>query len=293
MSFKEALQTKSFVITVEIAPPKGTDIAAAVKEAHETGKCVDGINVTDNQRAIMRLSPISLCHKLVQAGFSPILQITCRDRNRIALQADLLSASVLGIENILILTGDAISSGDHPDAKEVFDLDSVSLLEITRKLCEGTDMHGRALTGAPQFFLGAAVNPGAEPKELQVIQMRKKIEAGAEFFQTQLIFDVEDFKLFLSMASHLPLQKIKIIAGIFPLKSAKQARFLNDKVPGVKIPEKIIQRLEKAKDQVQEGIEIAWEIVQQLKGCSAGVHLMSMGNRETLLKLVEKLKYLK
>lgn len=287
MSFKHALKNKKFVVTVEIAPPKGTDITACIEEANLVRDYVDGINVTDNQRAIMRLSPISLCHKLAQEGHSPILQITCRDRNRIALQADLLSASVLGIENILILTGDSINAGDHPDAKDVFDLDSISLLETATKLTEGTDMHDKPLKGTPQFILGAAVNPGAEPKELQVIQMAKKIEAGAAFFQTQLIFDVEDFKTFLSMAKELPLDTIKIIAGIFPLKSAKQARFLNEKVPGVKIPDKTIIRIEQSKDQVQEGIEIAKELIEELRGICAGVHLMSMGNKEILLKLVK------
>jgi len=172
----------------------------------------------------------------------------------------------------------------------VFDLDAVSLLDTAKKLCSGVDFNGKPLEGTPRFFLGAAVNPNAEPKEMQVMQMEKKINAGAEFFQTQLIFDIDNFKKFLSLASHLPLDKVKIIAGIFPLKSAKQANFLNEKVPGIKIPEKIIKRLERSNDQVEEGINIAYELIESLKKICAGVHIMSMSNTETLLKLLRKIR---
>ncbi|MFH1378821.1 MAG: methylenetetrahydrofolate reductase [bacterium] len=290
MNFKQALEKKLFTVTAEIAPPKGTDISACLEEADLIKELVDGINVTDNQRAIMRLSPVSLCHKFVQKGYSPILQMTCRDRNRIALQADLLSASVLGIENLLLLTGDSITAGDHPDAKDVFDLDSVSLLKTAARLNSGYDLHDRKLNGSPQFLLGAAVNPGADPKEMQVIQMIKKILAGADFFQTQLVFDIDDFKLFLKLLKDNSVKKVKILAGIFPLKTAKQARFLNEKVPGVKIPEALISRLERSKNQEQEGIEIAWEIIKQLQNICAGVHLMTMGNKDILVNLLKRIK---
>jgi 5,10-methylenetetrahydrofolate reductase len=289
VNFKEALDHKQFVVTAEIAPPKGTDLSAAYAEADLIKSFVDGINVTDNQRAIMRLSPISLCHKLAHKGFSPIMQMTCRDRNRLALQADLLSAWVLGVENILALTGDAMNAGDHADAKPVFDMDAVSLLETAAALNQGEDSNGKQLLGSPRFLLGAAMNPGAEPKELQIMQMEKKIKAGARFFQTQLIFDITDFKTFLGMASPLIGRHIKILAGIFPLKSAQQARFLAAKVPGVKIPELVIQRMEKASDQVNEGILIAQELIQQLRDVCGGVHIMSMGNKDTLITLLQKI----
>ncbi|MBD3272556.1 MAG: methylenetetrahydrofolate reductase [Elusimicrobia bacterium] len=290
MNFKKAIESKNFIITAEIAPPKGTDIDPALNEAASIQDLVDGINVTDNQRAVMRLSPIALCARLVEKKISPIMQMTCRDRNRIALQADLLSAAVLGIENVLILTGDSINAGDHIDAKEVFDLDSISLLETAAGLNKGIDMHNRPLSGKTDFMLGAAINPGAEPKELQVIQTAKKISAGARFFQTQLVFDIDDFKGFLSLANQLPLKTVKILAGIFPLKSAKQARFLNEKVAGVKIPEPIIKRLDKASNPIDEGLAIASDLIGDLKHLCNGVHIMAMNNKETLIKLLSSVQ---
>ncbi len=199
MTFREKLEAGKFVVTSEIGPPKGIETAKLLEDAELIRGRVDGINVTDLQSSVMRLGSLAVCSLLKQKGLEPIFQITCRDRNRLALQSDLLSASALGIENILVLTGDHPALGDHPEAKPVFDLDSVQLLQVAGKLQEGSDMKGNKLEGvSPKFCLGAVVNPGADPLEPQIIKMEKKIEAGAKFFQTQAIYDIKLFENFLN-----------------------------------------------------------------------------------------------
>ncbi len=274
MGFQESLAAGKFVITSEIGPPKGTHIQEMMADAELLRGRVDAINVTDLQSSVMRLGSLAVCHLLQEKGLEPIFQVTCRDRNRLALQADLLSASVLGIKNVLALTGDYASLGDHPQAKPVFDLDSVNLLKMIKTLEGGTDMVGNALQGAPRFFPGAVVNPGGNPVEAQIIKMEKKIKAGASFFQTQAVYDVGAFEKFMKRVTPF---KMPVLAGIILLKSAGMARFMNKNVAGVFVPEPLIQKMAKAEDRVKTSIEIGAELIRELKGMCQGVHIMPIG----------------
>jgi methylenetetrahydrofolate reductase (NADPH) len=274
MGLQESLASGKFVLTSEIGPPKGIHIEEMMADAELLRGRVDGINVTDLQSSVMRLGSLAVCHLLQERELEPIYQMTCRDRNRLGLQADLLSASVLGIKNVLALTGDYASLGDHPQAKPVFDLDSVNLIGVIKKLESGTDMVGNSLSGAPKFFVGAVVNPGANPLEAQLIKMEKKIQAGASFFQTQAVYDVQAFEQFMKRASKF---KVPILAGIILLKSAGMARFMNKNVAGVFVPEPLVQRMAKAEDREKTSIEIAAELIRELKGMCQGIHLMPIG----------------
>ena len=233
----------------------------------------------------MRLGSLAVCSLLKQNGFEPIFQMTCRDRNRLALQSDILSASALGIENVLALTGDHTTLGDHPEAKPVFDLDSVQLLQVARKLEQGQDMKGNKLTGAPpKFCLGAVVNPGADPLEPQVMKMEKKIEAGAEFFQTQAVYDLKVFENFLSKIRHV---KVPIMAGIVLLKSSGMAKYMNKNVSGVFVPDDLIKEMEAAKDKVATSVEIASRLIKELKPMCRGIHIMPIGWDKVVPKVIE------
>lgn len=274
MIFCDKIKAGKFLVTSEIGPPKGTDIKEMLDDAELLKGRVDAINVTDLQSSVMRVGSLAVCHLLRQRGHEPVFQMTCRDRNRLALQSDLLSAAVLGIENVLALTGDYPTLGDHPEAKPVFDLDSVQLLEVIRTLQEGKDMKGNALKGAPKFCVGAVVNPGADPLEPEIIKMEKKIEAGAKFFQTQAVYDIELFKRFLDGITHL---KTTILAGIVLLKSAGMARFMNKNVAGVSVPEALIKEMEETKDKSAKSIEIAARLVKELQPLCQGIHIMPIG----------------
>jgi methylenetetrahydrofolate reductase (NADPH) len=275
MTFKEKLQSGEFLVTSEIGPPKGIDTKIILEDAELIRGRVDAINVTDLQSSVMRLGSLAVCRLLKEKGFEPVFQMTCRDRNRLALQSDLLSAATLGIENVLILTGDHPSLGDHPSAMAVFDLDSVQLLEVVKKLESGTDMMGNKLEGlAPQFCKGAVVNPGADPLEPQIIKMEKKIAAGAEFFQTQAIYDIKQFEYFLSKIKHL---KTTILGGIVLLKSAGMAKYMNANVAGISVPENYIQRMQETKDKSATSVEIAAELIKALKPMCQGIHIMPIG----------------
>ncbi len=277
MSLKPLLEAGKFVITAEVGPLKGTDTTEINEVAQLLRGRVDAANVTDQQSSVMRLGSLATCHLLKEDGLDPVFQVTCRDRNRLALQSDLLSAWVLGIENVLAITGDLPSLGDHPQAKPVYDLDSVQLLWTIQKLNEGYDMVGNELKGKPDFFPGAVVNPGADTEaafELQLIKMEKKIEVGAKFFQTQAIFNVDTFAKFMKRVEGF---NIPILAGIIPLKSAGMARFMNKNVAGVSVPEELIDQMAKTEDKVQTGIEIAANLIKELKGMCHGVHIMPIG----------------
>jgi len=226
---------------------------------------------------VMSLGSLATCHLLKEKGLDPVFQITCRDRNRLALQSDLLSAYVLGIENVLAITGDLPVLGDHPQAKPVYDLDSVQLLEVIKRLNEGYDMAGNELKGKTNFFPGAVVNPGANTRaalELQLIKMEKKIKAGARFFQTQAIYEPEVFAKFMKRVEGF---KVPILAGIIPLKSVGMARFMNKNVAGVFVPEELIEKMAKAEDKTQTGIGIAADLIKELKDMCQGVHIMAIG----------------
>jgi len=277
MNLRELLETGRFVVTAEVGPLKGTDTTEINEVAELLRGRVDAANVTDQQSSVMRLGSLATCHLLIDKGLEPIFQMTCRDRNRLALQSDLLSASALGVENVLAITGDLPALGDHPQAKPVYDLDSVQLLWVINKLNEGYDMAGNELTGKPNFFPGAVVNPGADTEaalELQLIKMERKIEAGARFFQTQAIYDVDAFAKFMKRVEGL---KVPVLAGIIPLKSAGMARFMNKNVAGVFVPDELINKMAEAEDKTQTGIEIAADLVKELKDLCHGVHIMAIG----------------
>lgn len=227
MTFENALQKKDFVITAEIFPPKGTDLSKFLAKAELLKSLVDGVNVTDNQRAVMRISSLAASKVLLDYGLDPIYQLTCRDRNRLALQSDLLGAWALGIKNVLALSGDYPNNGDHPEAKPVYDLDTVQLIQTITTLNSGKDLSGNNLFGHPDFKIGAVCNPVYENMDLQYLMINKKIDAGARFFQTQAIFSIEKFEEFLKVINQ---KEINFLAGILPLKSAKMAKMLNEKV---------------------------------------------------------------
>jgi 5,10-methylenetetrahydrofolate reductase len=285
MTFKEKIQAKKFLVTSEVGPPKGIETKKILEDAELIRGRVDGINVTDLQSSVMRLGSLAVCSLLKQNNFEPIYQLTCRDRNRLALQSDLLSAAALGIENVLILTGDHTTLGDHPEAKPVFDLDSVQLLQVARKLESGVDMKGNKLDGAsPKFCLGAVVNPGADPIEPQIIKMEKKIEAGAEFFQTQAVYDIKVFENFLSKIKHI---KVPVMAGIVLLKSAGMAKYMNKNVAGVCVPDNLIKEMEETKEKQAKSVEIAARLIKELKPMCQGIHIMPIGWDKVVPKVLE------
>jgi len=277
MSLQAALESGKFVITTEVGPLKGCDTVEIAEVAEVLRGKVDAANVTDQQSAVMRLGSMATCHLLKERGLDPVFQVTCRDRNRIALQSDLLSAWVLGIENVLAITGDLPSLGDHPQALPVYDLDSVQLLWVIGRLNQGHDMVGNELHGKPNFFPGAVVNPGANTEasfELQLIKMEKKISAGARFFQTQAVYEPDKFYRFMKRVEEF---KVPVLAGIIPLKSVGMARFMNKNVAGVFVPEELIQKMAQAKDKTEAGIGIAASLIKELKSICQGVHIMAIG----------------
>jgi len=274
MKLTDLFTDSRFVVTSEAGPPKGVDTTKMLEEVDLLQGKVDAFNVTDQQSSVMRLGSLAVSLLLKQRGAEPIFQLTCRDRNRIALQSDLLSAYVLGIENILCLTGDYVSLGDHPDAKPVFDLDSVSLIEAARALCEGHDLAGKELQGNPDFCIGAVVSPGAQPLEPQIIKMENKMRAGAQFFQTQAIYDLDQFAEFMRRIDHLD---VPVLGGIILLKSAGMARFMNRNVAGVHVPDHLVSRMEEAENKVAASISIAAELVREMKELCDGVHIMALG----------------
>ena len=274
MGLCEKIEAGKFIVTSEIAPPKGTDVEEILKDAELVKGRVDAINVTDLQSSVMRTGSLAMCRLLIERGMEPVFQITCRDRNRLALQSDLLSAAVFGIKNVLALTGDHPALGDHPNAKPVFDLDSMQLLEAIRGLEAGKDMAGKELKGSPKFCAGAVVNPGADPIEPEIMKMEKKIEAGAQFFQTQAIYEMHLFEKFLKASSHL---KTTIIAGIVLLKSAGMAKYMNKNVAGVFVPDNLIEEMDKAKDKSAKSIDIAARLIKELRPACNGVHIMPIG----------------
>lgn len=287
MTFKEKIQAGKFLITAEVGPPKGADVTHLLQEADLFKERVDATNVTDIQSSVMRVGSLAVCHLLKDRGHTPILQVTCRDRNRLALQSDILSAAILGIENILILTGDHQALGDHPQTKGVFDLDSVQLLEVVKGLEAGHDMAGNKLEGPPpKFCVGAVVNPGADPIEPEIIKLEKKVKAGAEFIQTQAVYEPEKFKIFMEMIKHI---KVPILAGIVLLKSAGMARYMNKNVAGVFVPDNLIKEMENAKDKKAASVEIGARIINELKGFCQGIHIMPLGWDDLVVKVIDKI----
>ncbi|TET92285.1 MAG: 5,10-methylenetetrahydrofolate reductase [Desulfobacteraceae bacterium] len=280
-SFKKTLKSGKFVVTSEVAPPKGINLEKMIHHIELLKDKVDAINVTDHQSSVMRFPSLGGALLIKEMGGEPILQMTCRDRNRMALQADLFFAASRGINNVLCLTGDSVILGDHKEAKGVFDLDSSQLLAAIRRLEKGKDLGGNDVDGSVSFCAGAIVTPEANPLEPQLIKFEKKIEAGAEFIQTQAVYDLDNFKQFMDYARQFP---VKILAGIILLTSAPMARFMNKNVAGVSVPQELIDEMASAPKgrAIGKGIEIAGRMIRRVcdeKMCD-GVHIMAIGKEE-------------
>ena len=289
MSLKSALESGKFTVTAEVGPPKGTDIKKILQEAEMLKGKVDALNVTDNQSAVMRINSMSFCKLLLDMGQEPILQMTCRDRNRIGLQSDLLGASILGIKNVLCMTGDHPNAGDHKEAKPVYDIESVQLLQIVDALNNGKDMMGNDLLGATDYYQGAVVTPESNPIEPQMMKFEKKVNAGANFFQTQAIYDVDKFKGFMKSARKFP---VKVLAGLVLLKSAGMANFMNKFVPGITVPQELIDEIKEAGKEkaLDTGIDIMARHIRQLKdeNICDGVHIMAIGAEDKVPAIMER-----
>jgi methylenetetrahydrofolate reductase (NADPH) len=286
-SFQKALNSGKFVVTCEVAPPKGTNLEDTKHHIELLKDKVDAMNLTDHQSSVMRYPSIGGALLVKEMGGEPILQMTCRDRNRLALQAELLFASSRGIHNVLCLTGDSVMLGDHKEAKAVFDLDSSQLLAAIRTLEKGKDLGGNELDGSPSLCAGAIVTPEANPIEPQLIKFEKKIEAGAEFIQTQAVFDLDKFKTFMEYARQFP---VKIIVGIILLTSAPMARFMNKNIAGVNVPQPLIDEMASAPKGgvLAKGIEIAGRMIKQIhtENICDGVHIMAIGKEELVPEIM-------
>lgn len=288
--FRETLETKDFVVTAEAGPVKGSNVTKMIEHIELLKDRVDGLNVTDNQSSVMRYPSLGICLLIKEHGGEPILQITCRDRNRLAIQADLLFAYSRGINNVLCLTGDSIDVGDHKEAKPVFDLDSVQLIHLVHTLNSGKDMTGNELDGGVDFCIGASATPSADPIEPQLIKFEKKLNAGVGFIQTQAVYDLDEFKRFMEHARKTD-REVKILAGIVPVIGAKMAAYMNENVPGIFVPQYIIDELAQALKGtgVSKGIEIAARMIRQIKEekiCD-GVHIMFIGREERVPDILE------
>jgi methylenetetrahydrofolate reductase (NADPH) len=274
----EKIRAGAFIVTTELTPPKGVDLSELYAKADALRDYVDGLNLTDSPRARAAIEPTAVAHLLLDRGVEPIVQLTARDRNRIALQADLLGAAALGVSNFVFMRGDDPKEGDHPDAKAVFDLNTTQMLNAARALNEGRDLAGNPLKGAPDLFVGATANPAAENFEAEVANTRRKIDAGARFLQTQAVYDAASLQKFVAAVQP---KDVAVLAGIIPLKSARMATWLNANVPGVRVPEALIREMETvahdAEAEVRLGVEIAARIVREVQPYCAGVHLMTMG----------------
>jgi methylenetetrahydrofolate reductase (NADPH) len=283
-----------FVVTGELGPPKGADVAVVEKKANLLKGNVDSINVTDNQTAIVRMSSIAVSALLVRMGMEPNMQMVCRDRNRIAMQSDIFGAYALGIRNILCLSGDHQKFGNHPTAKNVFDLDSIQLIQTVKKMRdEHKVLGGDEIEGVPQMFIGAAANPFADPFEYRVIRLAKKAAAGVDFIQTQCIYDMDKFERFMKMTRDRGLhEKIFILAGVTPLKSVGMAKYMKEKVAGMEVPDEIIERMRKAgKEKArEEGLNICVEQIQRLRQIPGvhGIHLMAIEWEDAVHGIVER-----
>ena len=284
---KEVLDRGQFAVTIEYNPPKGTNITHIVDSARSLLGRVNGINVTDNTAAIVRAGSLPVSRILYEIGHDPVMQLTCRDRNRIAMQSDLMGAHILGIRNILCLTGDYPTVGDHKDAKPVYDLDSVQVMQLVKGLNNGKDYAGNKLDGSTQFMIGGAVTPEADPLGPMLVKFEVKVRAGVEFFQTQAIYHPEQFKTFMQGVGHF---KIKVLAGILLLRSAKMAEFMNANIPGVSVPDEMIAELRAARDKhaLDVGVEIAVRTIKAVRPFCNGVHIMAIRATERLPEILAK-----
>ena len=272
--FPELLKSDRFVVTAELNPPKGADLEPLLRQAQALSGVVDAFNLTDSAGANMSMAPIAAAHAMLDRGIEPILQITGRDRNRIALQGDMLAASALGVSNVLCMSGDPPGRGDHPDAVGVFDLGAEALLAAVSALNSGEDMYGSALSGATSLFPGAVANPGADDLERELARMEEKARMGASFFQTQAVYDTAILEKFMQSARDFG---IPVLAGMIVLKSARMARFLNDNLPGVSVPQSVIADLAAATDRAAAGVELTARLIREARDVCHGAHVMAIG----------------
>lgn len=293
-NLEKVLEGGEFAVTAELGPPKGTSVKAIQKKAEQLKSHVDAVNATDNQTAIVRMSSLASCVIIRQCGLEPVMQIVCRDRNRIAIQSDVLGAVALGIQNILCLSGDHQKFGNHPAAKNVYDLDSIQLIATLKKMRdENRFQSGDSFSGEAPLLIGAVANPFADPFEFRAIRLGKKVRAGADFIQTQAVFDVERFDRWMRLIREMGLDRqVHILAGVIPIKSVGMARYMRDHVAGVTVPDEVVSRLENAADVREEGLKIALEIIEQVRDMPGvrGVHIMAVGWEEMVPVIVEKAK---
>jgi methylenetetrahydrofolate reductase (NADPH) len=294
-NLKKVLSEKKFAVTAEVGPPKGSDPKTIIDKAHLVKNCADAFNITDNQTAVVRMSSLAGCTILLKMNMEPIMQLSCRDRNRIALQSEILGACAIGVKNILLLTGDHQSMGNHPDAKGVFDIDSIQLIEIAKNMRDfGKFQNGDdILSGKPDIFIGAAINPFVEPLDFRIERLRKKIVAGADFIQTQSVYNLEKFLRWMDQVRSEGLdKKVHILAGITPLKSSKMANRMMYHVPGVDIPEEKFNRIVKSNDPKREGYLLAIETIEELKKINGihGIHITALFWEEIIPTLVQETK---
>ena len=271
---KAAIESGRFVVTSELTPPKGTDLGSLLDKADALRNVVTAFNLTDSHAARMAMAPMAAARRLLERGAEPIVQMTSRDRNRLALQADMLGAHALGVRNLVFMGGDPPANGDHPDAKGVFDLSSSALLDAASALGRGEDLMGNALAGAAEFLLGAVVNPGAADLAGELRRLEEKVEAGARFFQTQAVYDVGAYERFVEATRDMNLS---LLTGIIPLKSPRMAQYMNTKVPGISIPDALIREIGDAPDRRAKGAEIAARIIREVRPMANGVHIMAIG----------------
>ncbi|MFC1963262.1 methylenetetrahydrofolate reductase [Chloroflexota bacterium] len=291
-NLEKVLESGKYAVTAEVGPPRGAAASVVQRKGELLKSYCDALNVTDNQTAIVRMSSLSGSTILKQMGIDPVMQMVCRDRNRIAIQSDILGAVAAGIGNILCLSGDYQSFGDHPTAKGVFDLDSIQLIQTMRQMRdEKTFISGEKISGEVPLFIGAAENPYADPFEYRVLRLARKIKAGASFIQTQAIFDVNKFAQWMQMVTDRGLDKeAHILAGIIPVKSVGMARHMRDNVPGVSVPDELVTKLEDAKDTKEEGLKICLELIDQIKDIPGvhGIHIMAVGWEDMVPTIIEK-----
>ena len=295
-NLEKILESGGFAVTAEAGPPRGAVPSIIQRKGELLKPFCDALNVTDNQTSIVRMSSLSGCILLKQLGVDPVMQMVCRDRNRIAMQSDILGAVALGIGNIVCLTGDYQSFGDHPAAKGVFDLDSIQLIQMLSQMRdEKKFLSGEKISGEVPLFIGAAENPFADPFEYRVPRLAKKVKAGADFIQTQAIFDINKFAKWMEIVTDRGLDKeVHILAGVIPIKSAGMGRYMRDNVPGVSVLDEIVTRMEDAKDTREEGLNICLEIIEQIKDIPGihGIHIMAVGWEDIIPTIVEKARLL-
>ena len=291
-NLEKVLSSGQFALTAEAGPPKGTSAMAVKRKGELLKTCCDALNVTDNQTAIVRMSSISGCVLLKEMDIEPVMQMVVRDRNRIAIQSDILGAVALGIRNILCLSGDHQSFGNHPSAKGVYDIDSMQFIQLVKTMRdEQKFLNGEDISGDVPLYIGAAANPFADPFEFRVRRLAKKIKAGADFIQTQGVFDMDKFSRWMAMVCDHGLdQKTQILAGIIPIKSVGMARYMAKNVAGISVPDELVKRMQGAKDAKEEGVKIALETIEQLKEVDGvhGVHIMAIAWEDIVPRIAEE-----